>query len=66
MISDDDDLDIITHKRPPHYNNIDYREKLSLNTGDILKLRVLALNYDNEEEFNNIIVALIYVLSILI
>ena len=42
MISDDDDPDIITFKKTPRYTNIDYREKLSLNASDILKLRVLA------------------------
>lgn len=45
MISDDNSSDILTFKKPLRCNNICYREKLSLNAGNILKPRVLASNY---------------------
>ena len=56
MDSDGDDSGIISFRKPPRYTNIDYREKLSLHANDILKLRVLASNYKDEEDFNHVII----------
>ena len=65
MDSDEDDSDIISFRKPLRYTNIDYREKLSLHANDILKLRVLASNYKDEEEFNHVIIALLSIMAIL-
>ena len=59
------DSDIINFRKPPRYTNIDYREKLSHHANDIIKLRVLASNYKDEEEFNHVIIALLSIMAIL-
>ena len=51
---EDEDDEIIGFRRPKKYTNIDFREKLALNTeGKRQRLNLSAL-IDNESEFNDI------------
>ena len=63
MDSDEDDSDTISFRKPLRYTNIYYREKLSLHANGILKLRALASNYKDEEEFNRVIIALLSIMA---
>ena len=59
IMSTNDELTIVTIKKQPRYTKINYREKLALCAQNLSNPRSLSSNIDDEEEFNNHILAII-------
>ena len=64
-MSDDDGSTIITVKKQPRYTPVDYREELSLCAQDLADLRILSSSIQDDDEFNNYIIALIAIITVL-